>query len=448
MRDLYARDFGIISIIPFTTLTLLFADADDTEYDHRIELIEGSVSPFGPIYPLSEKELQTLREYLGKERAAGKIRRSQSPAGAPIIFVPKPDGSMRLCVDYRGVNKLMVKDWTLLPLMSELRERLGRAKIFIKLDLKNGDNLIRIAEGDEWKTAFRTRYGLFEYLVLPFGLCNAPGTFQAMINKVLQELLDEGVIVYSDDILIYSEDEETHVVLVKKVLEKLRTNHLCASIKKSMFHAPEVEYLEYRISSEGIAMSPIKVKSIPNWAEPRSVKNVQQFLGFGNFYRRFMDGFSKVARPLTELTKQQAKKTFTWSEAAGSAFATLKRLFTEAPILVHFHPEKPTVVETDASDFALGAVLSQVQKTKRLHPVVYHSRKFKAAKIHYDVHDKEMLAIVTAFKEWEHMLKSVAGEISVYTDYKNLENFATSKVLTRRQARWSEHLAEFNCKVI
>jgi hypothetical protein len=206
---------------------------DHTEYDHRIELIEGSVPPFGPIYPLSEKELQTLREYLRKELAAGKIRRFKSPAGAPIIFVPKPDVSMRLCVDYRGVNKVTVKDRTPLPLMSELREQLGLAKIFTKLDLKNGYNLIRITKGDEWKTAFRMRYDLFEYLVMPFGLGNAPGTFQAMINKVLQELLDEGVIVYIDDILIYSEDEETHVVLVKKVLENLRTNHLCASGKKN-----------------------------------------------------------------------------------------------------------------------------------------------------------------------------------------------------------------------
>jgi hypothetical protein len=220
---------------------------DHTEYDHQIELVEGAVPPFGPIYPLSEKELEVLREYLRKELAAGKVRRSKSPAGAPIIFVPKPNGSMRLCVDYRGVNKVTVKDRTPLPLMSELRERLGRAKIFTKLDLKNGYNLIRIAEGDEWKTAFRTRYGLFEYLVMPFELCNAPGTFQVMINKVLQELLDEDVIVYIDDILIYSEDEETHVELVKKVLEQLKTNHLCVSIKKSVFHAPEVEYLGYHM---------------------------------------------------------------------------------------------------------------------------------------------------------------------------------------------------------
>jgi transcription initiation factor IIE alpha subunit len=167
-----------------------------------------------------------------------------------------------------------IKDLTPLPLMAELRERLGRAKVFTQLDLKNSYNLIRIAEGDEWKTAFRTRYALFEYLVMPFGLCNAPGTFQAMINKVLHELLDEGVIVYIDDILIYSEDEESHIRLVKKVLQKLQDNHLCASIKKSVFHASEVEYLWYHISKLGIAMSPEKVQTIKAWAPPRSVKHV------------------------------------------------------------------------------------------------------------------------------------------------------------------------------
>jgi hypothetical protein len=270
---------------------------DHTAYDHKIQLVVGAQPPFGHIYPLLEMKLQALCEYLRKELAAGKIRESKSPAGAPINFVPKPDGSLRLCVNYRGLNRVTIKDRTPLPLMAELRERPSRANTSTKLDLKNGYNLIRIAEGDEWKTAFRTRYGLFEYLVMPFDLCNAPSTFQAMINKVLHNLLDEGVIVYIDDILIYSEDEESHIRLVKKVLQKLKDNHLCASIKKSVFHASEVEYLGYHISKLGIAMSPEKVQTIKDWAPPRSVKYVQQFLGFANFYRRFMEGFSKVARP-------------------------------------------------------------------------------------------------------------------------------------------------------
>jgi hypothetical protein len=241
-----------------------------------------------------------------------------------------------------------------LPLMAELRERLCRAKVFTKLDLKNGYNLISIAEGDEWKRAFRTRYGLFEYLVMPFGLCNPPGTFQAMINKVLHELLDEGVIVYIDDILIYSEDEESRIRLVEKVLQKLLDNHRCASIKKSVFHASEVEYLGYHISKLGVAMSPEKVQTIKGWAARRCIKHVQQFLGFANFYRRFIEGFSKVARPLTELTRkekyvqnaknaqnaQNAKSAknakngryadFVWTDECKQAFDRLKSLFIEA----------------------------------------------------------------------------------------------------------------------
>jgi hypothetical protein len=422
---------------------------EHTKYDHEINLMPGKTAPFGPIYPLSEKELLALREYLKPNLEAGKVRRSSSSAGAPIIFVPKKDGSLRLCVDYRGLNKVTIKDRTPLPLMTELRERLAKAKWFTLLDLKNGYNLIRIKEGDEWKTAFRTRYGLFEYTVMPFGLCNAPGTFQSMINDVLRDLLDAGTVVYIDDILIYSENEEEHKRLVKEVLTRLKQAGLCASLAKSKFHVQEVEYLGYHISSKGISMSEKKVATIQDWTPPKKVKDVQSFLGFANFYRRFIEGFSKVCRPLTELTKNTTQ--YIWSEECQQSFDLLKRKFMQAPILVHFFPNRPTIVETDASDFALGAILSQ-EVTKEdgsgLHPVAFHSRKFKPAEINYDIHDKELLAIVVAFKEWEHMLKSTESEITVFTDHKNLEYFATTKVLTRRQARWAEHLAEYDFKVV
>jgi hypothetical protein len=419
---------------------------DHSNYDHEINLIPGATAPFGPIYPLSEKELAALREYLKPNLESGKVRRSSSPAGAPIIFVPKKDGSLRLCVDYRGLNKVTIKDRTPLPLMTELRERLAKARIFSLIDLKNGYNLIRIKEGDEWKTAFRTRYGLFEYTVMPFGLCNAPGTFQSMINEVLRDLLDDGTVVYIDDILIYSENEEEHTALVQEVLKRLKGANLCASLEKSKFHVQEVEYLGYHISSKGISMSQKKVATIQEWTAPKKVKDVQSFLGFANFYRRFIEGFSRICRPLTELTKVNVP--FEWTAQCEEAFNLLKLKFIEAPILVHFYPDRPTIVETDASDFALGAILSQEVPEGQLHPVAFHSRKFKPAEINYDIHDKEMLAIVVAFKEWEHMLKSTDTEITVFTDHKNLEYFASTKVLTRRQARWAEHLAEFNFKVV
>jgi hypothetical protein len=424
---------------------------EHSSWDHEINLVEGATPPFGPIYPLNEKELGVLREYINKNLAVGKIRVSKSPAGSPILFVPKADNTLRLCVDYRGLNKITIKDRTPLPLMTELREQVAKARIFTKLDLRHGYNLIRIAKGDEWKTAFRTKYGLFEYLVMPFGLCNAPASFQAMINEVLRELLDEGVIVYIDDILIYSVTEEEHIVLVRRVLSKLRDAHLCVAINKSRFHVSEVDYLGYVISDKGISLSPEKVRAVQAWKHPdpkgtSALKWAQEFLGFANFYRRFIEGFSKIAKPLSDLTKTDKK--YEWTPACQHAFDQLKTRFCEAPILVHFLSDRPTVLETDASDYALGAVLSQECDDDRLHPVAFHSRKFKPAEINYDIHDKEMLAIVAALKEWEHMLKSCQEEFTVFTDHKNLEYFATTKVLSRRQARWAEFLSEFWFKVV
>ena len=188
--------------------------------------------------------------------------------------------------------------------MNELRDRLGKAKFFTKLDLKNGFYLLQIAKEDECKTAFRYRYGLYEYTIMPFRLCNTPSTFQSMINDVFHDLLDEGVVVYLDDILIYNEDEKSHIELVRRVMERIRKAKLCCSIKKSCIHASEIEFLGYHISAKGISMSTAKVESIKSWPVPRNVKDVQAFLGFANFYRRFIEGFSKVCKPLTDLIQK------------------------------------------------------------------------------------------------------------------------------------------------
>jgi hypothetical protein len=284
---------------------------------------------------------------------------------------------------------------------------------------------------------------------MPFGLLNAPGTFQSMFNDVTRDLLDAGTVVYIDDIQIYSENEDEHKALVKEVLERLTKAELCMSLAKSKFHIVEVEYLGYHISSEGISMFQKQVSTIQDWSSPKTVKDIQSCFGFANFYRKFIERFSHIRRPMTKLTKDRVP--FLWPGECEESFELLKQKFMEAPNLVHLIPERPTIVETGASDFALGAILSQeVPATDggRLHPAAFHSRKFKPAEINYDIHDKEMLAIVVAFKEWEHMLKSTASEITVFTDYKNLEYFATTKLLTRRQARWAEHLAEYDFKVV
>jgi len=347
--------------------------------------------------------------------------------------VPKPDGTLRLCVDYRGLNKITLKSKYPLPLMSELRSRLGKATIFTKLNLKNGYYLIRMAEGEEWKTAFKSRYGFYEYTVMPFGLCNAPSTFQSMINDVFRDMLDVGVIAYMDDILIDTETVEEHVALVRQIMERLRKARLGVSIKKSSFHQREVEFLGYKISNREISMTSTKVAEIQAWSTPEKVVDVQSFMGFANFYRRFIKGFSKIAKPLMDLTKRDIK--WTWTPSCQDAFDKLKAMFTTGPILTHFDDTRPTKLETDTSNFGLEAVLSQLCEDEKWHPVAFHSRKFSPGEINYDVHDKEMAAIVAAFKEWAYMLMSVNDQILVYTDHKNLEYFNTTKPLNRRQHR-------------
>ena len=416
-------------------------------YDCKIQLKDGSTAPWGPIYPLSEIKLQTLREWLKEMERTGKIRRSTSPAGSPILFVPKPKGrGLRLCVDYRALNRITIPNRYPLPLMQELQDRVQGAQWFTKMDLKNGFNLIRVREGDEWKTAFRTQYGLYEFQVMPFGLTNAPSTFQDMMNHVFSDMLDLGVLAYMDDILIYAKTEEEHDRRVKEVLGRLQQNGLAVSPEKCIWKAHEVEFLGYMIGRNGIRMSTDKVEAVLEWKTPRSLTEVQSFLGFANFYRRFIRDYSKVARPLTELTKK-TEKTWEWTPEAGRAFTDLKNRFTTAPILAHFDPERPVIIETDASDFAIGAILSQRDDNNRLHPVAFHSRKFQPAEINYEIHNKELLAIVDAFKHWRRYCEGATHQVQVFSDHQNLEYFTTNKVLNRRQARWAQELAGIDFRI-
>jgi len=315
------------------------------------------------------------------------------------------------------------------------------------MDLKNGFHLIRIKEGDEWKTAFRTRYGLFEFQVMPFGLTNAPSTFQDMMNHVLSDMLDVGVLAYMDDILVYADTEEGHDRTVKEVLKRLQNNGLAISPEKCVWKTTEVEFLGYVIRRDGIRMSDDKVQAVLHWKTPESLTEVQSFLGFANFYRRFILNYSWVARPLTELTKKEQGKEWAWNQEAEAAFRELKNRFTTAPVLAHFDPREPVIIETDASDFALGAVLSQRNKEGRLHPVALHSRKFQPAEINYEIHDKELLAIVDAFKHWRRYCEGATHQVQVFSDHHNLEYFTTTKVLNRQQARWAQELAGIDFKI-
>src|SRR5436853_4401753 len=326
-------------------------------YDHAIDLKEGATPPWGPIYPLNEMELDELCKWLKKMTEMGAVCKSKSSCSSPMLFVPKGHGrGLRLCIAYRGINKVTAPNRYPLPNMDELKERVRGSKWFTKIDLTNGYHLIRIKEGDEWRTAFRCRYGLCEYTVMPFGLVNAPATFQSMINHIFRDMLDQGMLAFMDDIVAHAEDRATHDKIVLEVLRRLRDNRLCLAPDKCEWAQHQIEFLGYMVSGEGIEMTDEKVATLKNIEPVKSLKEVQHFLGFANFYRRFIKGDSKITIPLTRSTAMNPKDWKSTPEIE-AAQRTLVEAFTTAPVLKHFDPNLPAIVETDASDFALGAIL-------------------------------------------------------------------------------------------
>ena len=413
-------------------------------WDHEIKLEPGTQPTFGPIYALSEKELGTLRTYLDENMKKGFIKKSESPAGYPILFVPKKDGTLRLCVDYRKLNNITIKNRYPLPNISELQDRLSGARFFTKLDLRGAYNLIRMKAGEEWKTAFRTRYGHYEYTVMPFGLTNAPATCQEMINDALREHLDIFVIAYLDDILVYSKTLELHVDHVEIVLTCLAKRDLKLKPEKCEFHREEVDFLGFVVGRNGIRIDPAKLQAVKDWKPPTNVKEAQSFLGFVNYNRKFIKDYSKKAIPLTNLTGKD--KPWSWGVPEQQAFEQLKEACLDEPVLKMFDPKKPLRLETDASDLAIGACLCQEHDSK-WHPIAYLSRKLSPAEQNYDIHDKELLAIVASLETWRVYAEG-APQLTVFTDHKNLLHFTTTKQLNRRQVRWSELLGQYKFTIL
>ena len=375
--------------------------------DLAIDLQPGKEPPYGPIYPLSQTELAALREFLEENLKKGFIRESKSLAGAPILFAPKKDGGLRLCVDYRGLNAITVKNRYPLPLITEIMDRVTGAQYFSKIDLKDAYYRLRIKAGDEWKTAFRTRYGHYEFMVIPMGLTNAPATFQAYINKALRGLVDDFCIVYLDDILVFSKTREEHDRHLQQVCGRLREAELYAKPSKCQFYQEEIEFLGFIIGTKGIRMDPRRVQTIKEWEShpPRSYRDLQVLLGFCNFYRRFIQGYSAIARPLTSLLRgsQNGRKSGdlkqVWGSLQQQAFLALLGAFQTAPLLRHYNPALPIRLEADASDAALGGVLSQLQEdTNKWHPLAFFSKQFKGAEVYYFTPNKELIAIVECFK--------------------------------------------------
>lgn len=410
--------------------------------DHKIELLPGQPPPKRPTYRLSPKENDELKKQLQELTDQQHIQHSQSPFGAPVLFVKKKDGSMRMCVDYRALNKQTIKNSYPLPRIDELFDRLHGARVFSKIDLRSGYHQVRIAPEDVHKTAFCTRYGLHEFCVLSFGLTNAPATFMSLMQHVFAPYLDDFVIVFLDDILIYSKDIEEHIQHVRKALQLLRERKLYAKLSKCEFVRTRIGFLGHEISAEGIHMEKEKVKAIMEWPALTCVPELRAFLGLAGYYRRYVKDFSAIAASLSDLLKKD--QPWTWNTEHQQAFDTLKTAICSAPVLITPDPTEPYTVMTDASGYAIGAALMQ-QRDGGLKPIAYMSRKMIAAERNYPVHEQELLAIVCALKEWRHYL--FGAPFTVKTDHHFLRYLASEPHLSSRQARWSEFLQQFDMTI-
>lgn len=339
---------------------------------------------------MSPAEHEELRKQVEQLVSKGFLRESMSPCAVPALLIPKKDGSWRMCVDSRAVNKITVRYRFPIPRLDDLLDQVGTACIFSKLDLRSGYHQIRIRQGDEWKTAFKTRKGLFEWLVMPFGLSNAPSTFMRVMNQALRPFIGKFVVVYFDDILIFSMSLDDHLVHLREVLIVLRRDKLFATLKKCAFGSPQVHFLGYIVSANGLAVDPSKVSAIQSWPIPSTISEARSFHGLASFYRRFVPNFSTLMAPLTNCFRDG---TFTWSPATTDAFNVIKDKLSSAPILALPDFSLAFELHCDASKAGIGAVLSQ-----RTRPIAFFSEKISGARFRYSTYDIEFYSIVQAIK--------------------------------------------------
>jgi ribonuclease HI len=353
------------------------------------------------------------------------------------LFVKK-DESLRLCIDYRPLNAVTIKNKYPLPRIDVLFDQLVGAKVFSKIDLRSGYYQIKIRASDIPKTAFSTRYGLYEYLVMSFGLTNAPAYFMYLMNSVFMPKLDKFVVVFIDDILVYSRNEEEHVGHLHVVLQRLREHRLYAKLSKCDFWLKEIKFLGHTISQDGIVVDPAKVQEVMNWKPPTTVRQIHSFLGLAGYYRRFIPYFSRIVKPMTELLKKGAK--FEWGEKCEDAFHTLRQHLTTASVLAQPNNNKPFDVYCDASSTGLGCVLMQDNRV-----IAYASRAFRPHEQNYPTHDLELAAVVHALKMWRHYL--MGTQCNIYTDHKSLKYIFTQADLNMRHRRWLELIKDYDLEV-
>jgi hypothetical protein len=368
----------------------------DRDIEFAIELQHGTAPISKRPYRMPPAELAELKKQLQELLDKGFIRPSTSPWGCPALFVKK-DESLRMCVDYRPLNGVTIKNKYPLPRIDVLFDQLVGAKVFSKIDLRSGYHQIKICASDIPKTAFSTRYGLYEFLVMSFGLTNAPAYFMYLMNSVFMPDLDKFVVVFIDDILVYSKSEHEHTEHLHIVLQRLRDHRLYAKLSRCDFWLREIKFLGHTISQDGISVDPEKVQEVMDWKPPTTVRQIRSFLGLAGYYRRFIPNISRIAKPMTELLKKGVK--YDWSQKCEDAFHTLRRHLTTAPVLAQPDNTKPFEVYCDASDTGLGCVLMQDNRV-----IAYASRALRPHEQKYPTHDLELAAVVHALKIWRHYL--------------------------------------------
>jgi len=412
-------------------------------WDHRIDVLPESTPPYRPPYRLSPGETEELKRQLDDLLEKGFIRPSSSPYAAPVIFVKKKDGTLRACQDYRPLNRITKKDRYPLPIIDDLLDSLRGSVFFSKLDLRSGYHQIRVAPEDVHKTVFSSKFGHYEFLVLPFGLCNAPATFMRAMDNVFAQ--DRSFVkVFLDDVLVHSPSFEQHLVDLRKTLTRLRDSKYYAKREKCEFLRTEIAFLGHSVSRRGVATDPDKLEVLKEWPVPSSQTAVRSFLGFAGYYQRFVRNFSGLAAPLSELTKKDS--TFTWDEKHQEAFEAVKTALIEAPVLVVPDPNKPYVLETDASGIALGAALSQ-ESDGYMCPVSFMSRKLDTHQRNYPAHELELLSVHEALKKWRHLLAG-GPRVKVITDSSTVKSALSQKDLSPKLARYSLTFADYDLEFV
>ncbi|KAK9075551.1 hypothetical protein SSX86_003876 [Deinandra increscens subsp. villosa] len=408
------------------------------QVEFGIDLTPGAAPIARAPYRLAVSKLNELSSQLQELLDKGFIRPSSSPWGEPVLFVKKKDGTFRMCIDYRELNKVTIKNRYPLPRIDDLFDQLQGSSYFSKIDLRSGYHQLRVRDEDVPKTAFRTRYGHYEFLVMPFGLTNAPAVFMDLMNRVCKPYLDKFVIVFIDDILIYSKTKEEHEEHLRLILELLRKEQLYAKFSKCDFWIREVQFLGHIVDQNGIHVEPAKVEAIKNWPTPRAPTEIRQFLGLAGYYRRFIKGFSQLVQPLTALTHKGVQ--YRWGEKEERAFQTLKDMLCSAPILALPDGIDDFVVYCDASIQGLGCVLMQRDKV-----IAYGSRQLKDTEKNYTTHDLELGAVIHALKIWRHYLYGT--KCTIFTDHKSLQHIFNQKDLNMRQRRWVELLNDYDLAI-